>query len=88
MEAKNILIRELSEDDNDKLQALQELFYVKTNSQAALKAIRGYVKLAEENRLLTGKLQQARQIIDAQKHAINQIRSTIVKVDDYLSVED
>ncbi|MDR1340178.1 MAG: hypothetical protein LBK58_09025 [Prevotellaceae bacterium] len=75
--ANVIFIRDLSKDDNDCLQELKALFAVKTNSQAALNAIRRCIKLKKQNDLLSEQLEEYRTIIREQDRILNDIRSAM-----------
>jgi flagellar basal body-associated protein FliL len=75
--ANVIFIRNLSKEDNDCLQELKVLFAVKTNSQAALKAIRRCIKLKEQNESLSQKLEEYKTIIREQDKILNDIRGAM-----------
>jgi hypothetical protein len=72
-----IFIRNLSKEDNDCLQELKELFTVKTNSQAALNAIRKCTKLKKQNDLLSEKLDEYKKIIRQQDQMLNDVRAAM-----------
>ena len=78
MSANNILIRNLSDADNEHLKALQTVFRVNTNSQSALNAIRGYMSLHNENRQLRAKYNEANQLIKDYEYLISNIRTSVV----------
>ena len=78
MSSNNILIRNLSDADNEHLKALKTKFCVNTNSQATLKTIRGYMSLHNDNRQLRAKYEEAKQLIKDYEYIISNIRSSVV----------
>ena len=78
MSANNILIRNLSDADNEHLKALQTEFRVNTNSQATLNAIRGYMSLHNDNRQLRAKYNESKQLIKEYEYIISNIRASVV----------
>ena len=77
MGATTILIRNLSDADNEHLNALQKHFCVKTNSQAVLQTVGRYMSLHNENRQLRAKYDEAKQQLREYEQFIGSIRASV-----------
>ena len=77
MSATTILIRNLNDADNEHLNALQQHFGVKTNTQATLKVIGRYMSLHNENRQLRAKYDEAKQQLKEYEQFIGGIRASV-----------
>ena len=79
MKNSNIIqIRNLDESDNLHLESLKQRFYVKTNSQAAIKAVRGYMALYEENLKLKEQVYELKGNLKFHEEIISNVRRCVL----------
>jgi hypothetical protein len=74
---KNILIRNLTEQDNQILDELRKLTKAKTNSQAVLKAIREYMIVKQDLDNLTAEYSALSEQYKGDSDTVNKIREQL-----------
>ena len=79
MNANIIQIRNLTADDNTQLLELQKQFHIKTNSQAALQAVRSYMPLYNDFINLRSNYKTATDLIREYEDILNSIRTSILR---------